>query len=72
MSYLSLGPFTPVPAWRPRLKKGTVPKGCFSLEKQHIQALLLEQELEMDDLLQALVAPAAELALPYLSGFFVG
>ena len=47
-------------------------RGKFVLEVSEVKALLDENGMDMDTLLQALVAPAATVALPYLSGFFVG
>jgi len=47
-------------------------KGRFVLEASEVKTLLEENDMDIDTLLQALVAPAATLALPYLSGFYVG
>ena len=68
----SLGPFTPQPEWRRKLVDENKVRGKFVLEVREVKALLEENGMDMDTLLQALVAPAATLALPYLSGFFVG
>ena len=67
-----LGPLTPIPAWRPLLKSYSQLKGCTRLESHDAALLMQENSMNMDDLLQALVVPAAEIALPYLSGYFVG
>lgn len=68
----SLGPFTSIPAWRPRLKDEDVVRGKFVLEETAVQHLLEDNAMGINELLQALVAPAAEMALPFLSGFYVG
>jgi hypothetical protein len=47
-------------------------KGKFVLEASEVKTLLEENDMDVDTLLQALVAPAATLALPYLSSFYVG
>lgn len=68
----SLGPLTPQPEWRPRLVTEEDVKGRFVLEASEVETLLEVNDMDMDTLLQALVAPAATLALPYLSSFYVG
>ena len=71
-----LGPLTPVPAWRPKLK--VEPRNRRSgqvlsfLEAEDVQALQKQNDMDIHTLLQALVPIAAEIALPYISGFFVG
>ena len=67
-----LGPFTPLPSWRPLLKSYTRVKGRSWLDRAEAHDLMRQNNMDMDTLLQALVVPAAELALPYLSGYFVG
>lgn len=42
------------------------------LESPEVQQLLQLNHMDMDTLLQALVPNAAKLALPYISGFYVG
>ena len=68
----SFGPLTPQPEWRRKLVTEKNVRGRFVLEVREVEALLKENGMDMDTLLQALVAPAATLALPYLSGFYVG
>jgi len=68
----SLGPLTPQPEWRARLLSEETVIGKFVLEAREVKTLLEENGMDMDTLLQALVAPAATLALPYLSSFYVG
>ena len=47
-------------------------EGRFVLEASEVEQLRKSNRMDMDTLLQALVVPAAKLALPLLSEFYVG
>lgn len=69
---LRLGPLTATPIWRPQLSTDLCLEGRFVLEKKEVEKLLTDNAVTHDTLLQALLVHAAKLALPYLSGFYVG